>query len=83
MKQYKSRFNIDLKRVTWHNGISGACHAGGRQFESRQGTIFNSEQKGIINVKFEWDYICHGKVPKVGIGMLDFVEDIFVDVKLH
>ena len=26
---------------------------------------------------------CHGKVPKVGKGMLDFVEDIFVDVKSH
>ena len=27
--------------------------------------------------------ICHGKVPKVGKGMLDFVEDIFVGVKSH
>ena len=26
-------------------------------------------------------YICHGKVPKVVIGLLDFVEDVFVGVK--
>ena len=28
-------------------------------------------------------YLCHGKVPKVGKGMLDFKEDIFVVVKSH
>ena len=28
-------------------------------------------------------YLCHGKVPKVDKGMLDFVEDIFVGVKSH
>ena len=29
------------------------------------------------------DHSWHGKVPKVGKGMLDFVEDIFVGVKSH
>ena len=28
-------------------------------------------------------HICQGKVPKVGNGMLDFEEDIFVGVKSH
>ena len=40
-------------------------------------------QYAQLIIKLQLKNKFHGKVPKVGQGILDFVEDIFIGVKSH